>query len=295
MVAPTGRRPDHSRRAQYGNFFRYLAALAGIAVGAILLIASLRNEGAFAGARTAASDVTVAPAAAGAATRSQGLGLWATIQGYFIWGNRVARLEREVAEARVRLAEQAALREENGRLKALLHLSESDPKPVAVARLIGSSSSSSRRFATLSVGSTSGVQPGMAVRSPLGLVGRVIEVGRGSARVLLITDGESTLPVRRASDGLQAYATGRADGTLQIRMSTTGINPFHPGDAIVTSGSGGVFRPNVAVAVVAGLTTDGAIARPLADPGLTEFVTVEPVYDQTPALPDPAPPAKGKN
>jgi rod shape-determining protein MreC len=142
---------------------------------------------------------------------------------------------------------------------------------VAITRLIGSTSSSTRRFATIGAGSSHGVRLGMAVRSPLGLVGRVIEVGAISARVLLITDAESTVPVRRASDGIQGYATGRGDGTIQIRLSTT---------AIVTSGSGGIYRPGEAVAVVVALTPDGAIARPLSDPGQTDFVTVQPVFQE---------------
>ena len=41
----------------------------------------------------------------------------------------------------------------------------------------------------------------MPVRGPLGLVGRVVEVGRISARVLLVLDANSIVPARRASDG----------------------------------------------------------------------------------------------
>ena len=198
----------------------------------------------------------------------------------------VARLEREVAESRVKLAEQAALLEENDRLKAMLTLTQQDQHPVAVTRLIGSTSSSTRRFATIGAGTNRGVQVGMGVRSPLGLVGRVIEVGRFSARVLLVTDTESSIPVRRASDGIQGYATGLGNGTVQIRLGTSGINPLKPGDAIVTSGSGGIYRPGEAVAVVVSLTPDGAIARPLSDPGQTEFVAVEPLFEE---IADPAP------
>ena len=242
--------------------------------------------------RSAAQDVTAPAAQAAAGTRSEAQGFWATLSGYFTSGARVARLEREVAEARVKLAEQAALKEENARLKAMVGLTEGELKPVAITRLIGSTSSSSRRFATIGVGSTQGVKAGMAVRSPLGLVGRVVEVGRSSARVLLITDTESSVPVRRASDGIQAYANGLGDGTVQIRLSTTGVNPLKKGDAIVTSGSGGIYRPGQAVAVVVVLTPDGAIARPLSDPALTEFVAVEPMFEEaaqsTEAQPDAA-------
>ena len=292
MAAPSNRRAGYSRRAQYGNFFGYIAAVVGLLVGALLLVVSTGNAGAFAGLRATAQDGTapVAKAAAGARTGSQTI--WNALSGYFTSGVRVARLEREVAEARVKLAEQAALTEENSRLKALLALTQSDQRPVVITRLIGSTSSSTRRFAQIGAGTSQGVQVGMAVRSPLGVIGRVTEVGRTSARLLLITDPESSVPVRRASDGIQAYANGLGNGTVQIRLSITGVNPLKLGDAIVTSGSGGIFRPGDAVAVVVSLTPDGAIARPLSDPGQTEFVAVEPLFDEAIKAAEPAPPPR---
>lgn len=280
MAAPNIRRPGYSRREQYGNFASYVAAFAGVGVGLILLAVSSGSEQRFAALRALAGDAGAPAATVAASARTGSVGLWDTLTGYFTSGARVAKLEREVAEGRVKLAENAALKEENARLKAILGLTEQDQKPVAITRLIGSTSSSTRRFALIGAGSSHGVRVGMAVRSPLGLVGRVVEVGAISSRVLLITDTESTVPVRRATDGVQAYASGRGDGTIQIRLSTTGINPLKKGDAIVTSGSGGIFRPGEAVAVVVGLTPDGAIARPLSDPGQTDYVTVEPVYQE---------------
>lgn len=277
---PGNRRPGHSRRAQYNTFFNYLLAVGGLGIGAVLLFVSLDDGEAFSGARAVAA-ATVAPAGTVAAeARHEGASLLSVIGGYFTRGVYVSGLEREVALARVQLAEQAALKEENARLKALAGMAESDGKPVATARLIGSTATSTRRFATLSAGTRQGVQVGMAVRAPLGLVGRVLEVGATTARVLLITDSESTIPVRRAQDGTQAYATGQGDGTLKIKLAATGINPLRKGDAIVTSGSGGLFRPNEAVAVIVALLPDGAIARPLSDPGMTEFVVVQPIYDE---------------
>lgn len=281
MVAPGNRRPGHSRRAQYGTFFGYVGAVAGIGFGILLLVVSFSDPGAFSSLRGLAVDAASGPARAAAGGRTTGQGWLDTLNGYFTSGARTARLEREVALARVKLAEAEALRQENLRLKALLGLNDSDSRPVAIARLIGSTSSSSRRFATLGAGSNQGVAAGMPVTSPLGLVGRVLEVGSGSARVLLITDTDSSVPVRRASDGIQAYATGRGDGTLLIRLTSTGLNPLRKGDAIVTSGSGGLYRPGTAVAVVAELIRDGAIARPLTDPGMTEYVAIERPWDET--------------
>lgn len=280
MVPPANRRPGYSRRAQYGNFLGYIIAFIGLAVGVAVLLISTGNTGAFSGARMAASDATAPVGEVAAKGRTEARGFLAAVGGFFTFGSRMADLDREVRIARVQLAEAEALKHENAQLKAMLKLSTEEPRPVAVSRLIGSTSTSSRRFATLGVGTDNGVRVGMPVRSPMGLIGRVLEVGNSSARVLLITDTESVVPVRRARDGIPAFATGRADGTLQLRLITLGINPLKQGDAFVTSGSGGLYWPGTAIAVVTEVTRDGAIARPLSDPGSTEFVEVQPLWTQ---------------
>lgn len=285
MAPPSNRRTGFSRRAQYTTFFGYIAAGLGALVGGGLLIASLSDDSRFSGMRSAATDATAPAARAASAARAEGGDVFDTIAGYFASGRETAALRREVQQARVKLVEAQATAEENRRLKQLLGLTAEAPKPVAVAMMIGSTSSSTRRFATISAGRNHGVAVGMPVRSPLGLVGRVLEVGASTARVLLITDTESVVPIRRASDGVAAFATGRADGTLQLRLINLGLNPLKRGDVLVTSGSGGLYRPGMAVAVVDKLLADGAIARVLADPGATEHVIVMPVFSQ---LADPA-------
>ncbi len=294
-MAPTGsRRPGHSRRAQYGTFLNYLLAVAGAAAGGALLLAAMGDASAFSGLRTTATDLAAPAGEAGAGARAESQSLLRSLGGFFTKGSRVTQLEREVAEARVRLVEAEALHEENRELRAMLKLAQSDPRPIASARLIGSSSSSTRRFALIGAGSDQGVAPGMPVVSPLGLVGRVLEGGRSSARVLLITDSQSIIPVRRASDGIVALAIGQPDGTVQLKLQSLGINPLRAGDAFVTSGSGGLFRPGIPFAVVAKPTRDGAIARPLSNPASTDFVIVEPQWDEARADATLPPPAGGQ-
>jgi rod shape-determining protein MreC len=96
--------------------------------------------------------------------------------------------------------------------------------------------------------------------------------------VLLLTDTESVLPVQRAKDGLVAFAEGRGDGLLRVRLVNLGINPLKVGDVMVTSGAGGYYRPGVAVAVIGELTADGGIARLVAEPSAAIFVAVEPMH-----------------
>ncbi len=278
MAPSATRRSGSSRRAQYTTFFSYVAGGLGIAVGAVFLAVSFIDPTAFAGLRGTGSDMIAPVSRAAAGGKGEGQGLFEAISGYFAAGSQNARLKQQLAKARVRLVEADALAEENRRLKALLDIAEDDPKPVAVARLVGSTSASTRRFATLDAGSKDGVAVGMPVRSPLGVVGRVLEVYRSTARILLITDPESVVPIRRAKDGVVAFAQGRGDGTLQLRLINLGINPIKRGDTFVTSGSGGLYRPGMAIAIVTRVTPDGAIAQVLADPAAADYVVVDPAW-----------------
>jgi rod shape-determining protein MreC len=278
-MAPTSaRRSGHSRRAQYGLFTGYVLAAIGAAVGAVLLGISLWRPSSFNGLREAAAD-TVAPVGqASAATRVEGQGLFDSIAGYLAAGSQNAALKKEVELARIRLKEAEAVKQENARLKALLGFQEQAVAPVAVARLVGSSAASTRRFAYLGAGRNQGVGIGMPVRSPRGIVGRVLEVGADSSRVLLLADSESVIPVRRSKDEVVAFAEGRGDGRLRIRLINLGINPLRKGDVFVTSGAGGYYHPGIAVGIVQQVTEDGAIAAVISDPAATDFVAVEPIW-----------------
>jgi len=292
-MAPSDRRSGYSRRAQYTTFFSYIAGVLGAIVGAALLIVSIVNPSAFAQLRGAAADVTETPGRITANGRVAGNGFISVITGYFRAGSQNAELRRELKEAQIRLAEADAVADENRRLKALLGIT-TDKRPVAVTQLTSSTGSSTRRFATIGAGSANGVAAGMPVRSKEGLIGRVLEVGASTSRVLLVTDTESLVPVRRAKDGVAAFAQGRGDGSLQIRLINLGINPLRKGDIFVTSGSGGLYRPGTAVAAVVEVTRDGAIARLLSDPAATEYVLVEPIWAPT-AKPRVAPPIIGQD
>nr|WP_298927710.1 rod shape-determining protein MreC [uncultured Erythrobacter sp.] len=279
MAPPSSRRSaGFSKRAQYSVFTGYLLAGLGALLGLGLLALSLWQPSSLAPIRGGTQDAVATVGEGPAAVRSAGNSTWEKLSGYFYAGSQNAALREEVELARIKLAEAEAVAQENERLKSLVALAESEIEPVAVTRLVGSSATSSRRFAYIAKGRINGVEVGMPVRSPRGVVGRVLEVARGSSRILLLTDSESVLPVRRSSDDTVAFAEGRGDGLVRIRLINLGLNPLEVGDVFVTSGAGGYYRPGVAVAVLNELTPDGGIARLVAAPAATDFVSVEPVY-----------------
>lgn len=279
-MAPNAQRhSSFSKRAQYTLFTGYIAAGVGALIGALLLVVSLWQPQFLSGLRSGAQDVAAPATTSVAVARTESTSLIATIRGYLRAGSQNAALKREMEIARIRLKEAEAVRQENVRLKALLAIRDGDVKPVAIARLVGSTASSTRRFAYLGAGREQGVTVGMPVLSPRGVVGRILEVGRTSSRVLLILDSESVLPVRRSGDQLVAFAEGRGDSMLRIKLINLGINPLRVGDLFLTSGAGGYYRPGTAVAILTHTSPDGGLARIVSDPAATDFVAVMPIFE----------------
>jgi rod shape-determining protein MreC len=278
MAPPSTRRPGFSRRAQYGLFLGYVLAAGGILFAVLLLMIATVDPKGFAALKGAALDVTAPVSAAG---RSGVVGVQKSvgeISNYFNAAAQNGALKRQLRETRSTLLKARATELENQRLKALLKVRETHSDQIATGRIVGSSFDSARRLATLAVGSSAGVRVGQSVRGPDGLIGRVIETGRWASRVLLIIDGASNVPVRLVRDGTAAIAVGRGDGTIELKTLELGRNPFRRGDILVTSGIGGLYPPNIPVALVTRAERDLTIAKPIADPGEIDFAMVLGVY-----------------
>ena len=84
---------------------------------------------------------------------------------------------------------------ENEELKKLLNGINNIPNNFITAKVISNSSGSYIKTITINVGTKHGISIGNAVINNWGMVGRVIEVGKKSARVLLVTDINSQIPV----------------------------------------------------------------------------------------------------
>ncbi len=272
-------RPGWSRRAQYGLFFSFLAAIAGLLIGLILLALSLVAPKSYASVRGVALDAT-APVTSGlrAVTATVG-GVFTGAGNYWDAARQNGQLKHERQLMLQRIVEAKAISLENRELKAALQLRERTRTPVANGRIVGSSFNSPRRYAIFSAGTADGVRVGMPVRSAQGLIGRVVDAGALASRILLVTDRASIIPARILRGGQPVISQGRGDGTIDLRPLEVGRNPFKPGDIVITSGTGGLYPPLVPIARVVRLDDDGAIALPIADPGATSFALAEPPYE----------------
>lgn len=279
MAAPSGPRPGWSRRAQYGLFFSFIAALAGLAIGLVLLALSIAAPNSFKDLKGLALDAT-APVSGGLSQVTATVsGLASGAGDYWDAANQNGALRRQRDQMAQQLVTARAILGENRQLKAVLKLREDTADTVATGRLVGSSFQSPRRFAILSAGSSDGVAIGMPVRAPQGLIGRTIDVGVTASRVLLVSDQANIVPSRLLRTGQAVIAQGRGDGSVELKPLEVGRNPFKPGDVVITSGTGGLYPPLVPIARVVRLDGDNAIALPLADPGAVSFAIVQRAYE----------------
>jgi rod shape-determining protein MreC len=285
VAPPRTRRLGSSRKAQYGLFFTYVTAVAGVIVALLLLLISVIDPRGFSAIKGGALDATAPISEAGHSVLQGVTGFGQSIGDYFRAGSQNAELRDRLREAEARLGQAQAAELENQRLRRLLQLREGTPDAVAIGRIVSSSFDSARRMGILSVGFASGVARGQPVRAPEGLIGRVLDTGRWASRVLLIVDGASTVPVHLVRDGTPALAVGRGDGILELRTLEVGVNPFRAGDVLVTSGVGGIFPPNIPVAQVIGVQGETALARPLASPERADYAMVLPIYQPAAVAP----------
>lgn len=165
------------------------------------------------------------------------------------------------------------LQAENAELRDLTKFMPEATTRYISGQVIANSGGAYVRNVLVNVGAREGVTRGQAAVTGEGLVGRVAEVGDRAARILLVTDLNSHIPVMLDSSREKAVMAG--DNSDQPRLLYLPANvTVKVGERIVTAGSGGVFPPGVPVGVVAAI--DGGIIRvePYAELARLEYVRV---------------------
>ena len=185
--------------------------------------------------------------------------------------------------------QQAALNlaSENARLRELLKLTPEPATTFITARVIANSGGAYVRSLMVHAGSENGVERGQAAVTGEGLVGRVSEVGSRAARVLLVTDLNSRVPVIVEGSQQRALLTGDNSERPCLRYLDAGAE-IKVGDRVVTSGQGGVFPPGLPVGVVASLDGESPRLEPYVELSRVEYLRIVD-YGLADGLPKPVP------
>ena len=144
------------------------------------------------------------------------------------------------------------LRSMAARLEAyedMLNVMGEPPVRGVTARITSETNGPFREAILVNAGMLQGVEAGAYAENEGGLVGRVVQMGERSSRVLLVTDFNSRVPVMGEASGMRAILFGDRDdlGTLTDLPER---GSFILGERVLTSGEGGIFPRGIIVGEV---------------------------------------------
>lgn len=192
-----------------------------------------------------------------------------------------ARLRRELDQARGQRDRARAATQENKELKRLLDLPFVDDADAIAAPVVDAAPSNFEFTVQIGKGSNDGVGVDMPVVTGAGLVGRVTDVARDRATVLLLKDPRSGVGVRIEQSQTTGVLKGRADsGTLRVDFVDPNASVTE-GQLVYTSGlQNSPFPPAIPIAEVSkvsktrGDLQQDILVKPLVDFSRLDYVKV---------------------
>jgi rod shape-determining protein MreC len=172
------------------------------------------------------------------------------------WQDSALRLEQDLAQLRAQLG---FVPEARGTFRS--------------ARVVADAGGAYARAVLIATGPQTPVAKGQVALDARGLVGRVTDVGARSARVLLVTDINSRIPVVVERTRATAILTGTNGPRPRLAHWLDGTAPPQPGDRIVTAAQANAFPPGLPVGVVVA-GRSGLEVEPFADLDRLEIVRV---------------------
>lgn len=310
------RRRSATRRGGAGKKVTPAAIIAVLLIlGAVALVGTQFSTNAGKGAMSAGDDAAAAagrvatgPARAGDDFLSRIGAMWGATQ-------RIEDLEKENRDLQAWRGLAERLAERNARYEALLRMpvdsfgEGADIERAIAAQLVLDSGGPFTRTLVANAGSDHGVRVGYIAVNENGLVGRVVSVGRRSARVLMLDDYNSRIPVMGEASRVRAVLAGQATQPPDLLMRPfevesprmdfiVGAQSLREGERIVTSGDGGLYPRGIPVGE-ARRGTDGvwrvvlgASRKPIDFVRLLPYVGVETPEDGPVADAGPPPDAR---
>lgn len=171
-------------------------------------------------------------------------------------------LRRELQQMKAWKEAALQLEQKNAKLLDLNNV-KLDPNLTYVSGVVlADSGSPFRQSVLINIGARDRIQDGWATMDGLGVVGRISGVGENTARVLLLTDSNSAVPVTIQPSGQKALLQGDNSVAPYIEFLEN-AELVRPGDRVVTSGAGGVLPSGLLIGQVA-QTPDGRLRVRLA-------------------------------
>lgn len=191
------------------------------------------------------------------------------------------RLQKENDELFLLKDRMRAIKAENIILKKLLHHLDIPNTQSYTARVIAQNGSAFANSLILYLGQqASKIKEGYPVVNATGMIGRIDMISGKYARVTLITDINSKIPVISQKSRDRGILLGGNTPKLKL-IFTPLLAELHTNDILVTSGIGGGLPPDLPIARIEKIDLDNITAVPLFNPSELEIVKII-AYDVMP-------------
>lgn len=215
-------------------------------MAAALVVLGRAQSSLFDRARTYFSDAT-APFLESVRTPVNAIGHWiGGIDEIFVVYQENQQLKAENAQLRQWQNAALVLEQRVKRYQLLLNAVPDPSLAATTAHVIGRTNRPFLDTMILDAGKAQGLKPGEAVVDARGMIGRVYLVGHHTAWVVLLTDLSSRIPVSIEPGHIPAILSGDSSSSPSLELSKPGI-VLRVGQAIVTSGDGGLLPPGLPV------------------------------------------------
>jgi len=185
---------------------------------------------------------------------------------------RTIELELEVARLKHLQNKAESVRAENIALKNLLTVAKEEEFKYITAKLLSVSFSPFSKTALISVGKKHGVELDQIVTNSQGLVGKIIEVSNNYAKVMLISDANSRIPIKTSSSRENGILAGNNNNSKILYLPNNHL--VHQDEEVITSGYGSTYPAGILVGHVSKVTENDVTVNIAADLSKAEFVQV---------------------
>ena len=169
------------------------------------------------------------------------------IKDYSTFFNDYKRNKEELSELKSTNISSEIIQFENKELKELINDYASSSDKI-LAKIIVDQDSPFLKSIIINKGSKNNIKIGTNIYDQSYLVGRVIEVNYKTARVLLLSDLNSNVPVSIAPQNVQAIITGSGDNYGEIKYIKEGLDDkFNENSIVYTSGTGAIFKSGIPI------------------------------------------------
>lgn len=165
------------------------------------------------------------------------------------------------------------LKAENKALQSLLNLKAEPEKQYISAKVISDTQNTFSKTLLISAGQDRGLLQDQIVLGGQGVLGRIIEVGKSTSRVLLVTDINSRIPVAIEDSNMSAILSGNNEEYLSLNYIDF-VGQELAGQKVITTGEGGIFPAGLSVGRIENGENSSFIVIPFTQMTNIEFVKI---------------------